>query len=49
MAKKIYIVFGVVVCAMFVYASSIGWTVWDSVASGQWSPQGQNYQGVSHK
>lgn len=49
MMRTIYIVFGVAVCAVFVYASGIGWTVWDSVKSGQWSPQGQTQQSVSHK
>lgn len=44
---KAYLVFGTVVCLVFVYASYTGWSVWDSASAGQWGPQGQ--QGVHHK
>lgn len=47
--KKFYLVYGVIVCVGFLYAQTIGWSVWDSVKSGNWRPQGQSVQGSYHK
>lgn len=40
--KKVFIVYGTAICVLFAYASYSGWTVSDSIKSGQWGPQGHS-------
>lgn len=47
--KKFYIVYAALIGLVFVYAQATGWSVWDSLKSGNWGPQGQSVQGSYHK
>ncbi len=40
--KKVFIIYGTLICLVFLYATRIGWTVADSLASGKWGPQGHS-------
>lgn len=41
MRKKVFLIVGTTLCITFAYATYTGWSVSDSVKSGQWKPQGQ--------
>ena len=40
--KKGFIVYGIAICLVFVYASYSGLTVYESLKSGKWDSKGQN-------
>lgn len=40
--KKLFLVYGSVICLVFAYATYTGWTVMDSVRAGRWSPHGHS-------
>lgn len=47
---KLFLVFGLLVSLMFSYATYAGYSVWDSMTTGHWGPDGKQQHGaIYHK